>query len=133
MDWLDLLILALAISRVTRLVVHDTITEPLRNRIWRRFPGSDTQFGDSEVEVNGTDTFGRKVGYLKSSKNDVVWVSGAWYAVSPKFLGNVISCHWCSGLWLAIGGWAAWWFYPDIVFYLIPFALAEVLGLLNDR
>jgi hypothetical protein len=60
-------------------------------------------------------------------------VGGAWYAVHPKFLGNLISCHWCSGLWLAIGGWAAWWFYPDIVFYLIPLAIAEVLGLLNDR
>lgn len=132
MNPLDLLILALAVSRVTRLIVHDTITESLRTWIWRRWPGEDTQFGDSEVKGNGTDTFGRKVGYLKSGK-DVVWVSGAWYATSPSFLGRVIECHWCAGIYVAIAGWAAWWFYPDIVFYLIPLALAEVLGLLIDR
>jgi hypothetical protein len=39
-----LLILSLAGFRITRLITQDTITEPIRNAIWNKFPPS-TQIG----------------------------------------------------------------------------------------
>jgi hypothetical protein len=39
-----LVILSLAGFRITRLVTQDTITEPFRNAIWKKFPPS-TQIG----------------------------------------------------------------------------------------
>jgi hypothetical protein len=41
----QLIILALAVYRATRLVTTDTITEPTRNRIWKRYPPESTRFG----------------------------------------------------------------------------------------
>lgn len=132
MNWLELLIVALAVSRVARLLVHDTITEGLREWVWRRYPVDDTQFGDSEVTVNGKDTFNRQLGHLATGV-EVIRLQDAWYAINPRFIGKLISCHWCAGIWVAIAGWAGYWFYPDLVVLLAPLALAEVIGLLNDR
>ena len=130
MNWLDLVIVALAASRLTRLVVSDTITEPLRNFVWRRFPGHLTTWGDSEVKQNGTDTFGRPAGVVRHF--DVFKVDTLWFAVRPRFVGSVIECHWCTGLWVGVGVFAAFWFYPVIVPYLAALAVAEVIGKLND-
>lgn len=40
-----LIILALAVYRLTRLVTTDTITFPIRNKIWNRFPPETSRFG----------------------------------------------------------------------------------------
>ena len=44
---LDLLTDALAVKRLTRLVTEDTITEPLRNEIFKRFGPPETSRGVS--------------------------------------------------------------------------------------
>lgn len=41
----EYVILALAVWRLTRIVTTDEITAPLRERIWRRFPPGNSQFG----------------------------------------------------------------------------------------
>lgn len=38
LDPITLLIYVLAAYRLTRLIIQDEITEPLRERIWKRFP-----------------------------------------------------------------------------------------------
>lgn len=42
---LDLLILALAVTRLTLLITTDMITQPLRDRIWRKRPPSTSRIG----------------------------------------------------------------------------------------
>ena len=127
MNPLELLILALGVSRLTRLVVHDSITESLRTWVFYRYPASDTQFGDSEVH--------NRIKYtgLLDTGVEVLQGDGAWYATRPRFIGNVISCHWCFGLWVGIIAAAGYWLYPDLTWFALPFALSEVTGLLNDR
>lgn len=129
---LDYLILALAVSRLTRLVVHDSISERFRTFIWRRWPGTDTQFGDTEVAVDGKDTLGNRIGQLTTGV-DVFRTSVAWFATTPRFVGNLISCHWCLSVWMAVAVWAGYWVYDGLAWWLLPLALSEVTGLLNDR
>ena len=45
MSWLDYLILALAVYRLTRLITTDVILNPIRERVWRRFPPSGNGIG----------------------------------------------------------------------------------------
>lgn len=131
MNPLELLIVGLAASRITRLAVSDTITEPLRRKLWRVFPGRDVTFGDSEVRRDGTDMFGREVGWMGT--REMFKTDGAWYAVHPSWVGDLISCAWCTGLWVGVAGFAAYWFYPVVVPYAAALAVAELIGLLNDR
>lgn len=126
MTWIALAVLALGTSRLTRLIVHDSITEKLRTWVWYRWPADDTVFGDSEVTVNGS------TGRLRSGVQ-VFRQQDGWYALRPRFAGNLISCHWCASVWLAIIVWTVWWFYHDLVIFLAPFALSEIAGLLNAR
>lgn len=41
----DLLIMALAVTRLTLLVTTDAITAPVRERIWRRYPPERSRYG----------------------------------------------------------------------------------------
>lgn len=45
MNAIDLIILALATTRITMLITTDTITQPLRERIWRRYPPESSRYG----------------------------------------------------------------------------------------
>ena len=149
MNSLELLILALGGSRFTRLVVHDSITESLRTWLWYRYPASDTQFGDSEVHASGKVVDPNQPPHSRTISDYTAKPSGvigllntgvevfrdvdAWYALRPRFIGNVVSCHWCFGLWVGIIAAAGYWLYPDLTWFALPFALSEVTGLLNDH
>jgi hypothetical protein len=127
-NWLDLVVLTLAAARLTRLVTLDGITAPIRRFIDYRWPGEDTTFADSEVQINGTDTLGNTIGYLHKTRVDVFKSGDAWYATKPRWAGNLISCPWCIGFWIAVAVWASYWFYDDIVIFAVPFAISEVIG-----
>lgn len=82
---LAVLIIAAASALTTALVVKDDITEPIREAIWRHFPrtGQDAPVmdldGSSFTESKGT------------------------------FLGNVIACTCCFGVWSTAAWCAASW------------------------
>ena len=133
MNPLELLILALGVSRLTRLVVHDSITESLRTWVFYRYPASDTQFGDSEVHARDKNGDAVVLAGLLNTGVEVFRGDDAWYATRPRFIGNVVSCHWCFGLWAGIIAAAGYWLYPDLTWFALPFALSEVTGLLHDR
>lgn len=77
----DLVVDTLAAVRLTRLVVHDTITEPLRAAIEAR---------SVAVEPNPDSPVGRLVD------------------VQPwAFLRDVTDCGWCTGVWMGAGVVAA--------------------------
>lgn len=132
MTW-ELVVLAFAVSRIARLVVSDAILDTPRNWFLSRFPADTTQFGDSEVIQGGKGSLGERVGRLRGSFVDVFKSGDAWYAAEPRWVGNLVSCAWCVSVWVAIAVWAGYFFYPDLVYWLAPLALAEAAGLLNDR
>ena len=83
---------ALAVYRLTRLVIEDEITQDMREKIWERYPPQST-----------------KIGYL-------------------------ISCPWCSSIWLGAGVAVARRFAPR-VWGVVSLALAgsAVAGLIEER
>jgi hypothetical protein len=102
---LHLVVLALAVARLTRLVTTDTITEKIRNAMLTRWPNSIVVFGDSEVTVEAVDTLGYRVGRLSSGAR--VFRSGeVWVALEPKTWSTLLSCDWCLSVWVGILMWA---------------------------
>lgn len=69
---LDLAVLALATARLTRLVTTDTITERVRERVWRRFGGPGESLAGYVITCNWC------VSIYASS------LLTAWYMMSEK-------------------------------------------------
>jgi len=113
--WLPVILLALAVFRLTRLVTTDVITEPLRRRVWARWPAEDTIFPDDGTVEQGDDpAYGRT-----SAGVEVFWsdTDQAWAVVSPTTVGYLVGCDFCVSVWLALAvvsaatvlfGWSAW-------------------------
>jgi hypothetical protein len=74
LTFLNLLILALASFRLTRLFVFDKITEFLRHPFF------------DEVEEENED--GEKEVYYIPKKKGI-----------KRFIGELLSCYWCTGIW----------------------------------
>jgi hypothetical protein len=130
MDAVHLVVLALAVARLARLIVHDSLTERPRTWLLRRWPTDDTEFGDSEVTETGKDTLGFRIGHLSTGVM-VFRTPNAWYAQTPHKWSELLTCVWCSSVWVGIAVWTAYWFYPDAVYWLVPLALSQIAGLLD--
>ncbi len=76
-SWLEFVILSLASFRLTRLIVFDKITEFLR-----------APFFEEEIEV-GPD--GEEEIYYVPKKGLIT-----------NFLGELLSCYWCTGIWVTL-------------------------------
>jgi hypothetical protein len=75
--FINLLILSLASFRLTRLIVFDKITEFLRK-----------PFFDEVIEENSGEV---EIYYTPKQKG--------W----KRFVGELLSCYWCTGIWSAVG------------------------------
>jgi hypothetical protein len=120
---LDLILLTGAVARLTRLAVYDRILETPRAWILRRFPADDTQFGDSEIEDYATGP-----GITGSQISTVRGDDGWWYAESPHFLGNLISCPWCLSIWIAAPLLTAYWLWPEPTLWIAAFLTVSFLA-----
>jgi hypothetical protein len=87
--YFDLLVLAFACFRLTHLIVNDKITEFLRR------PFHDTI--EEELPDGTTETF------------IVIKGTGLRY-----WIGELLSCHWCTGMWSAAAIYAAYYIIPEI-------------------
>lgn len=76
-SFMELLILALASFRLTRLLVYDKITEFIRQPFFEEVKETNK---DGEIEI-----------YLVPKKGGI-----------RGFLGNLLSCYWCTGVWTSI-------------------------------
>lgn len=76
-SFMELLILALASFRLTRLLVYDKITEFIRRPFFEELEETNK---DGEVEI-----------YLVPKKGGI-----------RGFFGNLLSCYWCTGVWSSI-------------------------------
>lgn len=91
-DPFTFVILALAAFRITRLITTDTIFDPLREKIWNKFPPN---------RIN--------VGYL-------------------------ITCDWCTSIWVAPVVIFSYLLVPSIVFVVsLVLATSAVVGFLAAR
>lgn len=110
---IDLLLLALAAYRCTVLVTSDQFPfGPVRERIWRRFPYPGS--GLTQEMTPGTAEYDR---HLK----------GTW-------LGMLIMCPACMGVWMAFGWWGFWRLWPAVaVAAAVPFAIAGFCRFLTAR
>jgi hypothetical protein len=89
MTLVEFLVLGLATYRLTRLITTDNITEPIRERIWDRYPPQSS-----------------KLGYL-------------------------ITCDWCSSIWVASIVIPSAMIIPVLVYVYAVFAVSAIAGLLT--
>ncbi|MDQ1004093.1 hypothetical protein QFZ28_004493 [Neobacillus niacini] len=93
-DLLNFTILALACFRLTRLIVFDKITEFLRDPF---FDEIEEENEEGKIEVY----------YLPKE------------TAIKKFIGEMLSCYWCTGVWVSaavVGG-----------YLLVPVVLAPII------
>ncbi|UOE56805.1 DUF1360 domain-containing protein [Cytobacillus oceanisediminis] len=85
---MELLILALASFRLTRLIVFDKITEFLRKPFLEEVEEKDE---NGEIEVYWVVKEGKVRG----------------------FFGELLSCYWCTGVWSTLFLYASYYFYAS--------------------
>jgi len=86
-SWMELILLILASFRITRLFVFDRITEFIRNKFLK--------------EVEEMDEAGHPEIYIVPRSGKI-----------RGFIGQLISCYWCTGVWVAI--------FLTVLYYLFP-------------
>lgn len=105
-DLFGFALLALAAYRTTLLVVGDAFPfGPLRERIWRRWPYPGA--GVTQEMMPDSDEYRRHV-------------KGTW-------LGSLMMCPACFGIWASGAWWLAWRLWPGVTLAAaVPFAIAGV-------
>lgn len=105
--WMEFVILVLASFRLTRLLVYDGIMEWLR-RPFHRYIEEENEDGEIEtyIEVKGTGL--------------------------RKFLGELLSCHWCTGMWVSAGILICFFYLPWIMPLYILLAVSGAAALLFE-
>lgn len=92
-----LILAGLATARITSLIVHDSILEGVRHRIFQLSPPPDdieNGFGYQQVTWRGHRRNGR-------------------VPRRPGFVGSLLSCTHCVGVWVAAAALAALHWYHD--------------------
>ncbi|MBS4172063.1 DUF1360 domain-containing protein [Bacillus sp. FJAT-49736] len=106
-SWLLLILFSLAAFRLTRLIVYDRITDFIR----RPF----------HEEMEETDEDGTTVTYIKMKGSGL----RAW-------IGELLSCYWCTGIWCSAFIYLLWFISPSIAEPLIILlAIAGLAGILE--
>ena len=94
LDIVKIFIIGLAAFRLTRLIVFDKITEFIRN-----------PFYEEKIEID-------------KDGNEIIF-----YMVKEKgikhFFGELLSCHWCTGLWVSIGLVMLDYYIPVVSYFLL--------------
>lgn len=112
---IPLILLVLAIFSITRLIVEDIIVEPIRDRLFHHFPPD---------------------GYTSDAKplrgNSARISQGKWYTEKGTKIGELFSCPWCSGFYVALvifvfALWSPIW----TSFLTAPMALRVIPGLFH--
>lgn len=126
-DPLTLIVDVLAAFRLTRLITRDTWppVKAVRDWLLRRWPSADAEYPASDVTIRDV----RDEGTLPTGV-PVFNSGGRWLAVRPHWLGELVTCPWCAGFWVAAAVvaaqlWLVWW--PPVA---LVFALSAATGLI---
>ncbi|KGA97311.1 Sporulation protein yjcA [Alkalihalobacillus alcalophilus ATCC 27647 = CGMCC 1.3604] len=107
LSWMEFVIIALATFRFTHLIVFDKITNFLRKPFQMI----------REEEMSSGEVF--------------EFVSPRGKGIR-RFIGELLSCYWCSGLWVAILFALLFWWVPTIMWPIfIVLAIAGVASFLE--
>ena len=107
LNWLELLILALASFRLTHLIVYDDIMEFLRNP----FISVSYTTDDQGTIIRETSIQGTGIRY---------WI------------GTLLSCHWCTGIWCAMAVVAVYYYIPVLNPILVMLSVAGIAALIES-
>ncbi|TMW72953.1 DUF1360 domain-containing protein [Alteribacter natronophilus] len=103
LSWLMMVLLVLAVFRVTHLIVYDTITERFRN------------FFLKEVEEEGEVFYEPREGPI------------------IRHVGSLLSCHWCTGMWVSVFFTAGYFLFPAwFNAVIVIFAVAGAAAVLHS-
>lgn len=107
-NFFEFIILALACFRMTRLIVFDKITEFIR-----------TPFFDEVEEEN------------ENGQTEIYFMPKS--TPLKKFMGTLLSCYWCTGVWVAAGLTAGYYLLPTIMSPIIlVFAIAGLAAIVES-
>jgi hypothetical protein len=113
-----LLVLALGLTcyRLTRLVVRDELTRPIRER----FLEPALHDGETRWVPDGSGgTMPEYPSHRQAAVREVAFL---------------VSCPWCLSVWIACGLYVSWYAWPDFTRSLASIgAVAALAGLLLDR
>jgi len=112
------LILSLAAFRISRLVIEDTIADPLRSLLLSRYPGKDVEYDPGDKVVGGTFSMGGKLYANEPTR------TGDW-------LAKLISCYWCAGFWVSLLIALGYWLWAGTLWLMLPFALSGATGIVG--
>lgn len=87
--------------RITALIVHDTIAEPLREFWWRRFPVTGFYYDTHVLSEHNN-----KVGFVKAwpvTRQVSAHGGGTWVSNRHYKLGELVDCMFCLSVWVAAG------------------------------
>ncbi|WP_210364779.1 DUF1360 domain-containing protein [Bacillus sp. REN3] len=106
-SYLELILIVFASFRLTRLIVFDKITEFIRRPFHETFvetlpDGSEEAY----IEIKG---------------------EGIRY-----WIGELLSCHWCTGFWCSVMVYCGYYFIPEIMMPFISiFAIAGMSSIIQ--
>ncbi|RNB51727.1 DUF1360 domain-containing protein [Brevibacillus gelatini] len=107
-SWIDLVILVLASFRLTHLIVYDEITSFLRE-----------PFFTIVYEPDDTGQMNRQYRF-KGGK-------------VRRWIGELLSCHWCVGIWTAVLTVAVYAYVPAAYPILLLLAIAGAAAVIETR
>lgn len=104
LSWLTFVVLVAASFRLTRLATTDLITEPLRRRIWARWPSDDTLYPDDGTVAQDRDdpAFGTTAHGIEVFYDDSDREYPGWRPVRPTMVGYLVGCDDCASVWCSL-------------------------------
>ena len=106
--WIDLVILAFASFRLTHLIVYDEVMHFLRRPFFTVEPVTD-ESGNTQHRI---------VPLGKGLRN---------------FMGRLLSCHWCVGLWSTVLIVLLYTLVPCAFYVLLVLAIAGIAAMIESR
>lgn len=107
-----LLVFILGVASITRLITRDSLIDGLRDWFFTHWPHEGFQ----------TKTRPKRGVFITTS-------NGAYYVNRGTYLGELVSCPWCTSFWVAAGLWAAFIAWPvGTTFFLVPLGVRALAG-----
>lgn len=117
MEWLaQIIVIGLAVARITSLIVQDDLLEPIRHRVFTASPPTADDSHPLAFYRYIETRWGRRVpGLLRDEPR----AAGFW--------GRLLSCYHCVGVWVSIVAAAAFYSQPAASWpILVVFAIAQI-------
>lgn len=112
---------ALAVYRLSRLVTTDTFPPIKAARDWvlLRWPSATDDYAEA---------FTSDIGPVNAAGRPVFRERDTWWASEPHWLGELVTCIYCSSVWVAAGVLALrvywdWWTYSALLLALSAAAI----------